>query len=294
MTDVKDMILKTNDTQGVIGKFNRDKYQIFPYHLVEVSPWPIFTAFSIFGLTFNFALIMHGYIGIVNIFWLNIICLTYSICLWVRDVVTESTYLGWHTLAVRRGINIGFILFIVSEALFFAGVFWAYGHSALAPTVELGAVWPPVNIEAIGPLELPLLNTIILLASGATITHSHHTFIAGYTNNIKTSNRNAALISLGLTILLALIFSACQYIEYTNAAFTISDGVFGSVFYLGTGLHATHIITGTMFLSVAFWRMYAYHFTETHHVGYETTILMWHFLDVVWLILFVFFYWWGS
>jgi len=285
MSNIRDIILNTNNKE-IVSKFNRGIYQLHPYHLVEVSPWPIFTAFSLFGLAFNTVLVMHGYIGVVWIIGLNIICLIYSMSLWVRDVISEGTYLGKHTLAVRKGLNIGFILFIVSEAMFFVGIFWAYGHSALAPAVELGGIWPPVNIQAIGPLELPLFNTVVLLASGATITYSHHSLIAG--------KRNAALYSLFLTILLAVLFTFCQYLEYTFATFTFNDGVYGSTFYLGTGFHAVHILTGTVFLSVSLWRMYAYHLTDTHHVGYETTILMWHFLDIVWLFLFVFFYWWGS
>jgi cytochrome c oxidase subunit 3 len=287
MTNIRDIILNNNNKE-VVSKFNRGIFQLHPYHLVELSPWPIFTAFTLFGLTFNTVCIMHGYIGLPIIIIANIIVLTYCIFLWVRDIISEASYLGNHTLAVRHGLNLGYILFIISEAMFFVGIFWAYGHSALSPAIELGSVWPPVNIQAIGPVELPLLNTLILLASGATITHSHHSLIAG------SSKRNGALISLALTLLLAILFTVCQYIEYINSTFTITDGVYGSTFFLGTGFHGFHIIVGIMFLSVALWRMYAYHFTETHHVGFENTILLWHFLDIIWLFLFVFLYWWGS
>lgn len=207
--------------------------------------------------------------------------------LWFRDIIAEATYLGDHTLAVRNGINLGFILFVISEALFFIGIFWAFGHSAISPTIEIGAVWPPVGIEAINPTDLPLLNTILLLSSGATLTYSHHYLING-------GNRFQVLFGLFLTILLAATFMLCQYIEYNTASFTIADGIFGSVFYLGTGFHGIHIIIGLIYLSISFWRIYSYQLTNTHHVGYATAILYWHFVDIVWLFLFVIFYWWGS
>lgn len=260
--------------------------QAHPYHLVEPSPWPIFTAFSLFGLAFNTALVMHSYIPSPYIMPFNLITLIYSMSLWGRDIISEATYEGHHTLAVRNGIFTGYVLFILSEAMFFFGVFWAYGHSSLNPNIEIGAMWPPIGITAIGPLELPLFNTIVLLSSGATITYSHHALIA--------NNWSHAVLSLLITVLLAILFTVCQYIEYVYSTFTISDGVYGSCFYFGTGLHGTHIIVGIIFLSLSLWRLYSLHYTDTHHVGYETTILLWHFLDVVWLFLFVVFYWWGS
>lgn len=216
------------DNKVIMTRIERQKHQIHPFHLVEASPWPIFTSFSLFGLAFNFTLTMHSYIDSKLWIFLNILCLVYSMSLWFRDVITEGTYLGNHTIAVKHGINMAFILFVVSEGMFFFGIFWAYIHSALAPTIELGGVWPPVGIEAIGPLDLPLLNTILLLSSGATVTYAHHGLIA--------RDRKAALLGLLSTVLLAFTFCICQYIEYSNATFTISDGVFGSTFYLGTGL----------------------------------------------------------
>jgi cytochrome c oxidase subunit 3 len=259
-----------------------------PYHLVEISPWPIFSAFSVFSLAFNTALINHGYIGSQNAYLilLSFICVIYSISLWGRDIVAEATILGHHTLAVRNGIYIGYILFIVSEVMFFVGIFWAYAHSSLSPNIELGSEWPPLGITAIGPMELPLLNTIILLSSGATITYSHHALIA--------NKYNTAIYSLLITVVLAFLFVICQYIEYLYASFTIADGVYGSCFYFGTGCHGYHILVGFTMLSISLWRMINYHYTDTHHLGYETTILLWHFLDVVWLFLFILFYWWGS
>lgn len=177
---------------------------------------------------------MHGF-NYSNIFAeLALITLIYSMILWWRDVISEGTYLGNHTLAVQRGLNMGVALFIVSEALFFLAIFWAFFHSALSPTVELGAQWPPMGIEAINAFELPLLNTVILLSSGVTVTYAHHSVIEG--------NRKGALYGLIATVLLAIVFTGFQGIEYNVSSFTISDGAFGSCFYFGTGFHGLNFV----------------------------------------------------
>lgn len=160
--------------------------------------------------------------------------------LWFRDIVSEGTFLGNHTLAVQKGLNLGVILFILSEALFFLAIFWAFFHSALTPTVELGAQWPPMGIEPVNPFELPLLNTVILLSSGATITFAHHSLIKG--------DRSGALYGTIFTVILALIFTIFQGIEYSVSSFTISDGVFGTCFFFGTGFHG--LITVALFIYV--------------------------------------------
>lgn len=195
------------------------------------------------------------------------------------------TYLGNHTYAVQRGINIGVGLFIVSEVFFFLTIFWAFFHSSISPSIELGTQWPPMGIEGVNPFELPLLNTIILLSSGVTITYAHHSLIQG--------NRKGALYGSVFTILLAIIFTGLQGLEYTVSSFTISDSVYGSCFYFGTGFHGLHVIIGTIFLVVGFWRILAYHLTDHHHAGYESAILYWHFVDVVWLFLYISVYYWG-
>jgi cytochrome c oxidase subunit 3 len=229
---------------------------------------------------------MHGFNHAEYFLTLAFILVVSSMSFWFRDVISEATYLGNHTLAVQRGLNMGVALFIVSEALFFLAIFWAFFHSALSPTVELGAQWPPMGIEAINPFELPLLNTVILLSSGVTVTYAHHSLIQG--------NRKGALYGLVFTVILAIIFTALQGIEYTVSSFTISDGAFGSCFYFGTGFHGLHVMIGTAFLAVGLWRVLAYHSTENHHLGLESGILYWHFVDVVWLFLFISIYYWGS
>jgi cytochrome c oxidase subunit 3 len=212
--------------------------------------------------------------------------IAYSMSLWFRDVISEGTFLGNHTLAVQKGLNMGVALFIVSEALFFLAIFWAFFHSALSPTIELGATWPPLGIQSINPFELPLLNTIILLSSGVTVTYAHHSVIQG--------NRKSSLYGLAVTVLLAIIFTVLQGVEYTVSSFTISDGTFSSCFYFGTGFHGVHVIIGTAFIWVGLWRLLAYHLTENHHLGLESGILYWHFVDVVWLFLYISVYYWGS
>lgn len=204
-------------------------YQRHPYHLVSPSPWPINTSISLFTLTLSGVLTMHGFSKAGYILIIAFLSLILSMSLWFKDIAIEATFLGNHTYAVQRGINLGVGLFIVSEALFFLAIFWAFFHSSLSPNIELGTMWPPMGISAVNPFELPLLNTIILLSSGVTVTYGHHCLIQG--------SRKGALYGLIFTILLALIFTFFQLLEYDVSSFTISDGVFGSTFYFGTGFH---------------------------------------------------------
>ena len=263
-----------------IGKSN---FQAHPFHLVSPSPWPIFNSISLFNLTTAGVMSMHLFVYMKYILILALLTLIYSMSLWFRDIISEATYIGNHTLAVQRGLNMGVGLFIVSEALFFLAIFWTYYHSGLSPNIEVGTNWPPAGVEAINPFELPLLNTVILLSSGVTVTYAHHSLIQG--------NRSGSLYGLVYTIILAILFTGLQGIEYTVSSFTLSDGIFGSCFYFGTGFHGLHVIIGTIFLVVGFWRILAYHLTENHHLG---GILYWHFVDVVWLFLYVSVYYWGS
>ena len=264
----------------------RSNFQAHPFHLVSPSPWPFYTSMALLNLTLSAVLTFHSFSGALYVLFIALISLVFSMSLWFRDVISEGTFLGNHTLAVQKGLSMGVGLFIVSEALFFLAIFWAFFHSALSPTIELGAKWPPMGINSINPFELPLLNTVILLSSGVTITFSHHSLIQG--------NRSGALYGGIYTIILAIIFTLLQGIEYTVSSFTISDGTYSSCFYFGTGFHGLHVIIGTAFLAVGFWRMLAYHLTENHHLGFESAILYWHFVDVVWLFLYISVYYWGS
>lgn len=271
---------------NTISIVNRSLYQRFPFHLVDPSNWPILVSFSLLNLTIGAVAYMHGYPNGGSIFSLGLLLTVAGMILWFRDVITEGTYLGCHTTEVQKGLIIGFILFIVSEVFAFLSVFWAFFHSSLSPAVEIGGVWPPQGITALDPFAIPLLNTFLLLSSGAFVTYGHHALIQG--------DRKGAIIGTLLTIILAIIFTALQYYEYSEAPFSISDSVFGTVFFASTGLHGLHVIVGTIFILIGFFRIVNYHLSTNHHVGFEASILYWHFVDVVWLFLFVAVYYWGG
>lgn len=199
-----------------------------PFHLVEPSPWPLLAAISAFTLTFGGVLYMHRFSVGFLILCFGAIFLSFIFFTWFRDVIREANYQGAHTVRVQFGLKAGMVLFIVSEVFFFVAFFWAFFHSALSPAIEIGAVWPPKGIEAMNPFEIPLLNTIILLSSGATITWAHHAIIA--------KDKTGAIYGFVLTIVFALIFTALQAFEYKHAPFTIADGVYGSTFFMTTGL----------------------------------------------------------
>lgn len=253
--------------------------------MVSPSPWPLNTSISLFTITTSGAMAMHGFNNIHYILFLSLLNLNLSMFFWFRDIISEATYLGNHTYAVQRGLRLGFGLFIVSEALFFLGIFWAFFHSSLSPNIELGAQWPPMGIQAVNPFELPLFNTILLLSSGVTITYAHHSIIQG--------NRKGALYGTIATVLLAITFTMFQLVEYEVSSFTISDSVYGSIFYFSTAFHGIHVLVGTIFLAIGFWRILGYHLTDHHHLGLESGILYWHFVDVVWLLLYISVYYWG-
>ncbi len=269
------------------------QFQAQPFHLVTPSPWPLLTSFALLILAVGSVMYFNGYAtpaglpyGPVSLVILGFLATSGAMTLWFRDVITEGTFLGDHTFPVQKGITLGVALFIITEVFFFLSIFWAFFHSSLSPTVELGAQWPPVGIATINPFELPLLNTVLLLSSGATVTYAHHSLIQG--------NRRGAILGTLLTLVLATLFTICQGIEYSNAGFTIADGVYGSTFFFSTGFHGIHVLVGTVFIAVAFFRMLGYHLTDHHHLGFEGSILYWHFVDVVWLFLFISVYWWGS
>ena len=263
----------------------RKLFQFFPFHLVTPSPWPILVSFALFNLVISGVNYMQGYSNGGNLSLLNLIVLVSFMSLWFRDVANEGALLGDHTKQVKRGLSIGFVLFVISEIFAFLSVFWAFFHSSLSPAIELGGYWPPQGIQALNAFAIPLLNTVLLLSSGAFITFGHHSLVTGL--------RRETLIGIIGTILLALLFTAIQGYEYSEASFTFSDSVFGSAFFASTGLHGIHVIVGTLFILVALFRTIQYQLTRTHHQGFESSILYWHFVDVVWLFLFIVVYYWG-
>lgn len=261
------------------------KTQKHPFHIVDPSPWPFFTACSAFFFLFGMAMGFHNYDWGYLLAVLGLFTLIFYVSLWWRDVIREATFEGDHTEYVRNNIRMGMVLFIVSEIGLFFAFFWAFFHSSLNPVLEIGCVWPSKGLVVINPFHLPILNTIVLLTSSAFVTWAHYSVMAG--------NHKEAITGLIWTIALAVFFTFLQGYEYLNASFGISDGIYGSTFFMTTGLHGFHVIIGTIFLIVSLKRLSEHHFTRKHHVGLECAIWYWHFVDVVWLFVFTFIYWWG-
>ena len=256
------------------------------WHLVDPSPWPLVASLGAFFMTSGGVLYMHNFSGGGRLFVTGFFTVLYVMYTWWRDIIREATFEEQHTFSVQRGLRLGMILFIVSEVMFFFAFFWAFFHSSLSPAFNIGGVWPPVAIETIQTSGIPLTNTFFLLSSGATVTWAHHAIIV--------RAKRQAIIGLILTVILALIFTGFQGIEYFDAPFTITDSVFGSCFYMATGFHGFHVFIGTISLIVSLIRIVFNHFTSTHHFGFESAAWYWHFVDVVWLFLFVTVYWWGG
>nr|AFA45571.1 cytochrome c oxidase subunit III [Allochrocebus preussi insularis] len=259
-------------------------HQSHAYHMVKPSPWPLTGALSALLMTSGLAMWFHFYS--TTLLMLGLLTATLTLHQWWRDIVRESTYQGHHTTPVQKNLRYGMVLFIISEIFFFTGFFWAFYHSSLAPTPHLGGHWPPTGITPLNPLEVPLLNTSVLLASGVTITWAHH--------NLMNNNRKQMIQALLTTILLGTYFTLLQISEYFETPFTISDSVYGSTFFVATGFHGLHVIIGSTFLLVCLTRQLLYHFTSSHHFGFEAAAWYWHFVDVVWLLLYISIYWWGS
>nr|YP_008378735.1 cytochrome c oxidase subunit III [Appalachioria falcifera]AFR77032.1 cytochrome c oxidase subunit III [Appalachioria falcifera] len=252
--------------------------------MVDKSPWPVFAGLGALSLTVGGVNMFCG--GADFLFKLGLLILFLTVWQWWRDVVREGTYLGLHSYCVVLGLRWGMVLFIVSEVFFFVSFFWAFFHSSLSPVLEIGSVWPPVGIEVFNPFQIPLLNTAILLASGVSVTWAHHALMEGDWSSGSTG--------LAVTFLLGFYFSVLQGYEYYEASFSIADSVYGSVFFMATGFHGLHVLIGSSFLLVCLIRQVLSHYSEIHHFGFEAAAWYWHFVDVVWLFLYVSIYWWGG
>jgi cytochrome c oxidase subunit 3 len=268
------------------------------YHLVNPSPWPAFGALSAFILAFGTVWYMHpdmfggvspGLTGSI----IGLVMVVITMYFWWRDVVRESMG-GDHTPVVQLGLRYGMALFIASEVMFFAAFFWAFFDASLyadeaqqfARVAANGGQWPPAHIETFDPFHLPLMNTMILLLSGCTVTWAHHALREGKQKEVEQG--------LALTVILGVCFTALQAYEYGHAAFGFSEGIYSSTFYMATGFHGFHVIVGTLFLAVCYLRARRGQFTSGKHFGFEAAAWYWHFVDVVWLFLFVCVYWWGG
>lgn len=216
---------------------------------------------------------------------INLFCSVLVVYQWWRDVSRERRLQGFHRNHVIIILRWGIILFITSEVLFFLRFFWSFFHRSLAPNIELGGSWPPLGISAINPFQVPLLNTAILLGRGITVTWRHHALIL-----IKN---NQAKLGLLITIIMGFYFSLLQGWEYWDSSFSLRDRSFGTIFFVATGFHGLHVLIGSLFLLFSFIRLKMNIFSKIHHVGLERSIWYWHFVDVVWLFLFCFIYWWA-
>lgn len=253
------------------------------YHLVDPSPWPALTAFCLLFQAIGAVLFFHGYSGAGSLLFFAFCLITYVVTLWWRDVVREGS-LSFHTSKVQNGQSLGIILFIVSEAAFFQGLLWAFMHVALMPTVDIGIIWPPLGILPFNWTGLPLRNTFILQGSFFTANRAKHAFDC---SDMKKCG-HFQLLTIGLRVL----FINCQYIEYTSAAFTFSDTVFGSTFYQTTGFHGFHVLIGRIYLAVCYFLLPS--LKSKKFLRFNLAILYWHFVDIVWRRLLILLYVWGS
>ncbi len=262
-----------------------------PYHLVDPSPWPVIGAIFAFILAIALIGVMHGY----STLWLipGALGVAYTMIVWWRDVVKEA-HGGFHTPVVQLHLRYGMMLFIASEVMFFVAWFWAFFDASIATDAAnefaraeaTGGIWPPEGTEVFDPWHLPLINTLILLTSGTTVTWAHHALVH--------DDRRGLIMGLVATIVLGLIFTSVQIYEYAHAAFSFGGNIYGSTFFMATGFHGFHVIVGTIFLIVCLIRAVQGHFTPKQHFGFEAAAWYWHFVDVVWLFLFFCIYVWGG
>lgn len=271
------------------------------FHLVDPSPMPILTSFSLLLLCVGIVLSIHKYefFGIKHSYFsilaLGLASVLYSAYRWWADVIKEGIKDKAHNLTVRQGLSLGMMLFILSEIMFFVVFFWSLFKFSLYPGHVLDDIWatsktvswPPSNMETIDPWNFPLLNTLLLLLSGTTVTWAHHALL----NN----NKKELLQGLLCTVILGVTFSLIQGFEYMHAEFKFKDNHYTSVFYMLTGFHGFHVIIGTIFLLICYFRAKKDHFIPGNgHLGFEFAAWYWHFVDAVWLLVFAFLYIWSS
>lgn len=259
-------------------------YFISPFLAVQTSFWPVLVSLLLFSTMVNSVLWFNLKISL-SLVLLSTFLLFITTFLWWKDFNRESL-LGYHTHKLEASLRVGFALFILSEVFFFLSFFWAFYDAALAPTIDLGLRWPPKGVVPLSTYSVPLLNTVILLSRGVTVTWAHHSIM----NNFY----NKSLFSLLLTVLLGVYFLVIQWIEYNEAQFSIADGVYGRTFFMATGFHGFHVTVGTIFLFYVWLNLLSGRLLYNHHFSFEAAAWYWHFVDVVWLFLFLSIYWWGG
>jgi cytochrome c oxidase subunit 3 len=253
---------------------------------VNPSPWPFIASLGVFFLVTGLAFFMHRIFYGAFILLIGLLIITLTSYNWFRDICEEASFCGYHTLVVKKGLKSGFLLFILSEIMLFFGFFWAFFHSSVSPSIFIGNSWPYPGIDAIPVFDFPLFNTALLITSGISITWAHRGVAIGSYSNV--------IDSLIVTIFLGFLFVLLQGLEYYEATFNLDDSVFSCTFYMLTGLHGCHVIIGVTFIFFCFLRFLKGHFSTRHYLGFVFAIWYWHFVDIVWIILFLSVYGWGG
>jgi len=261
----------------MLNKYNQ-------YHIVTNSPWPLIASFNIISIAINLTTIINK--KTFKRLAVSLVLITISTIIWWKNTIIEAIKEGIHQKRVINRLKIGIILFICSEVLFFGGFFWAYFHIRISPNTQIGQFWPPIAIKAIHPINVPLLNTILLISSGATITYSHH--------SILSNNRKQAIKILIYTCVLGTYFIILQILEYFQTEFCLSDSSFGSTFFILTGFHGLHVFVGTSYLITTLFNIKKHNITKNHHIIFEIASWYWHFVDVIWMLLYISIYWWNT
>jgi len=266
-----------------------------PFHLVNPSPWPLLGAISLFFVTLGAAMFMHKVTAGLPLLLLGAVLILTTMFVWWRDVIREGMHDKAHTTAVSHGLRIGMALFILSEVMFFVAFFWAFFNASGFPKFPVAeawqglgqhGIWPPKGIITLDAWHIPFMNTLILLLSGTTVTWAHYALLEGKNEDVVTA--------LWITVGLGASFTALQVFEYAHASFGFTQGIYASTFFMATGFHGFHVMIGTIFLTVNLLRARKNQLTPQHHLGFEFAAWYWHFVDVVWLFLFIFVYWWGG
>lgn len=281
------------------------------YYVPASSYWPILGSVGLGCLVFGVANLLHGRTIGHYFFLAGSLTVAYMMFGWFRDVIRES-HQGLYSQQMDRSFRWGMAWFIFSEVMFFAGFFgallyarqfsvpWLGGEGAKVANdllwPDFAAKWPllvnpdpkafPGPHDVIDPWKVPLLNTLLLLSSGATITWAHWGLIKNVRSHLILGLM--ATIALGITF---LGFQAFEYIEaYQHYHLTLASGIYGSTFFMLTGFHGAHVTLGSIMLIIILLRCLKGHFNPQHHFGFEAVAWYWHFVDVVWLFLFVFVY----
>lgn len=241
--------------------------------VTNLNAWPILNVLNFSTANTNYYPLYESLTG-------TILC----ILSWFINLIHEGLDLGKHTLEMQKAFKVGFILFLLSEVMFFFAIFWSYLYFYINPSIWIGGVWPPIGIECLNYMQLPLANTLILLASGFAVNWAHRWITDG--------KRKLAIKSITITLMYGWLFAWLQFLEYGLADYSFNDSIYGSIFYFGTGFHGAHVLLGIFALSIAYLRIWNKEFTRQHHIGFWAAAIYWHFVDIVWIGLYTVFYFW--